>query len=98
MRISWITDNQTLAKVEYNEFLSQNTVSATGITSSYRDGFYMSGEIHDVVIGPLKPNTTYHYRLGESANKTYNFKTTPHEFPIKFAIVGMSCISPIKSR
>ncbi|KAL5060231.1 hypothetical protein RYX36_031835 [Vicia faba] len=88
MRISWITESPTPTKVEYNEFLSKNTVSATGNTSSYRDGFYKSGEIHNVVIGPLKPNTVYHYRLGESTNTTYNFKTTPDRFPIKFAIVG----------
>ncbi|CAK8544056.1 unnamed protein product [Lathyrus sativus] len=87
MRISWITGNPTLAKVEYNQFLSENKISVTGTTSSYRYIIYNSGKIHNVVIGPLKANTVYHYRLGESP-KTYNFKTAPGQFPIKFAIVG----------
>lgn len=95
MRISWITEIPTLAKVEYNEFLSENKISAIGTNSSYSYLIYKSGEIHNVVIGPLKPNTVYQYRLGDSP-KTYNFKTTPDQFPIKFAIVGMCSISLIK--
>ncbi|KAI5425504.1 hypothetical protein KIW84_031346 [Lathyrus oleraceus] len=88
MRISWIAESPTLAKVEYNQILSKNKISATGTTSSYRYLIYNYGEIHNVVIGPLKPNNAYHYGLGESP-KTYNFKTAPDQFPIKFAIVGM---------
>ncbi|XP_027352614.1 probable purple acid phosphatase 20 [Abrus precatorius] len=89
MRISWITDSPTPAKVEYGPSPSANAFSATGNTSSYKFVTYESGEIHDVVIGPLNPNTVYHYRLGCSpSSQTYQFKTPPCQFPIKFAIVG----------
>lgn len=89
MRISWITDSPTAAKVEYGPSPSANAFSATGTTSSYHYITYESGEIHDVVIGPLKPQTIYYYRLGDSpSSQTYNFTTPPSQFPIKFAVVG----------
>lgn len=87
MRISWITESPTPATVHYGPTPSANALSATGTTTSYNYALYESGEIHNVVIGPLKPNTFYYYRLGDSA-KTYNFKTTPAQFPIKFGVVG----------
>ncbi|RDX60611.1 putative purple acid phosphatase 20, partial [Mucuna pruriens] len=89
MRISWITDSSTPAKVTYGPSPSANAFSATGNTSSYRYLLYKSGEIHDVVIGPLNPNTLYYYRLGDPpSSQTYNFKTPPSQFPINFAVVG----------
>ncbi|KAK2364362.1 purple acid phosphatase [Trifolium repens] len=87
MRISWITESPTPAKVEYGPSPSAISFSATGTTSSYHYALYESGEIHNVLIGPLKSNTVYYYRLGDST-KTYNFKTTPSQFPIKFGVVG----------
>lgn len=87
MRISWITDSPTPAKVMYAPSPSGNTVSATGTTSSYRYLVYESGEIHNVVIGPLNPNTVYYYRLGDPpSSQTYNFKTPPFHLPIKSSI------------
>ncbi|XP_057438141.1 probable purple acid phosphatase 20 [Lotus japonicus] len=89
MRISWITNSPTTPKIEYGPTTSANTFSATGTTSSYHYTLYQSGEIHEVVIGPLKPNTVYYYRLGDPPSaQSYNFKTTPSQFPIKFAVVG----------
>ncbi|XP_061336384.1 probable purple acid phosphatase 20 [Gastrolobium bilobum] len=88
MRISWITDSPSSAKVEYGPSPSANQFSATGTTTSYQYIAYESGEIHDVVIGPLNPNTVYYYRLGDSPAQSYNFKTPPSQFPIKFAVVG----------
>ncbi|KAK7378784.1 hypothetical protein VNO80_04231 [Phaseolus coccineus] len=89
MRISWITDIPTSAKVWYGPSPSANASSATGTTSSYRFLLYNSGQIHDVVIGPLNPNTLYYYRLGDPpSSQTYNFKTLPSQLPIKFAVVG----------
>ncbi|KAG2401889.1 purple acid phosphatase [Vigna angularis] len=89
MRISWITDSPTSPKVSYGPSPSANALSVTGTTSSYRYLFYKSGEIHDVVIGPLNPNTVYYYRLGDPPSSlTYNFKTPPSQLPIKFAVVG----------
>ncbi|KAJ8899560.1 hypothetical protein K2173_018534 [Erythroxylum novogranatense] len=89
MRISWITDEETPANVYYGSSPGKYTNSATGTTSSYRYVTYHSGQIHDVVIGPLKPNTVYYYRLGSSNNgREYSFKTTPAQFPINLAVVG----------
>ncbi|KAK7337222.1 hypothetical protein VNO77_17785 [Canavalia gladiata] len=89
MRISWITDSPTPANVEYGPSPWANAFTATGNTSSYHYLLYDSGEIHDVVIGPLKPNTVYYYRLGGSPySQTYQLKTPPSQFPINFAVVG----------
>lgn len=89
MRITWITDSPTPAKVSYGPSPSANALSVTGTTSSYEFLTYKSGEIHDVVIGPLNPNTVYYYRLGDPpSSKTYRFKTPPSQFPIKFAVIG----------
>ncbi|XP_050914268.1 probable purple acid phosphatase 20 [Lathyrus oleraceus] len=87
MGISWITDDPTPATVKYGPSPSADASSATGTTSSYHYTGYQSGEIHNVVIGPLNPNTVYSYKLGDSP-KTYNFKTTPNQLPIKFAVIG----------
>ncbi|KAF7818777.1 putative purple acid phosphatase 20 [Senna tora] len=89
MRISWITESPTPARVEYGHSPEDNGNRniATGTTTSYRFLLFKSGQIHDVVIGPLKPNTIYYYRLGDSSQQ-YNFKTPPSQFPIKFAVVG----------
>nr|KYP71111.1 putative inactive purple acid phosphatase 20 [Cajanus cajan] len=89
MRISWITGSPTPAKVSYGPSPSANAESATGNTSSYHFLLYESGQIHEVVIGPLNPNTVYYYRLGDQpSSQTRQFKTTPSQFPIKFAVVG----------
>ncbi|KAK4281639.1 hypothetical protein QN277_013107 [Acacia crassicarpa] len=87
MRISWITDTPTPATVHYAASPDANGPSTTGTTSSYRYLLYKSGQIHDVIVGPLKPNALYYYRLGDSS-QVYNFTTPPSQFPIKFAVVG----------
>ncbi|KAI9090608.1 hypothetical protein K1719_028461 [Acacia pycnantha] len=87
MRISWITDSPAAAKVQYATSPDANGPFTDGTTSSYHYLLYKSGEIHDVVIGPLKPNTLYYYRLGDSP-QLYNFTTPPSQLPIKFAVVG----------
>ncbi|CAB4317589.1 unnamed protein product [Prunus armeniaca] len=88
MRVSWITDSPSLATVEYGTSPGAYEKSATGSTSSYKYLMYESGEIHDVVIGPLKPNTVYYYRCGSNSGPEFSFKTPPASFPITFAIVG----------
>ncbi|XP_019432199.1 PREDICTED: probable purple acid phosphatase 20 [Lupinus angustifolius] len=87
MGISWITESSTPATVQYGLTPSANSNTATGVTNSYRYLLYKSGEIHNVVIGPLKPNIVYYYRLGNSP-KGYSLKTAPSQFPIKFAVSG----------
>ncbi|XP_052177011.1 probable purple acid phosphatase 20 isoform X2 [Diospyros lotus] len=88
MRISWITDEETPSTVRYGSSPGVYDSSANGTSSSYRYLMYQSGEIHDVVIGPLKPNTVYHYRCGSDSDPELCFKTPPAQFPINLAIVG----------
>lgn len=88
MRISWITEDLVPSTVEYGTSTGFNSgLSATGTYSTYNYAIYTSGYIHDVIIGPLKPSTTYFYRCGSSSQE-FNFKTPPPQFPIKFAVVG----------
>ncbi|KAI3960908.1 hypothetical protein MKW98_019109 [Papaver atlanticum] len=63
-------------------------LSAIGRAYSYNYLIYQSGEIHDVVIGPLIPNTIYYYRCGSNSDRVFSFKTPPAQFPIKFVVVG----------
>ncbi|XP_043699106.1 probable purple acid phosphatase 20 [Telopea speciosissima] len=91
MRISWITeDSGTPATVKYGTSSGVYTWNANGTTNTYEYVLYESGEIHNVVIGPLKPDTTYFYRCGLNnvGDREFTFKTPPAQFPIKFAIVG----------
>lgn len=88
MRISWITGSHSPATVDYGTSPGANGFSATGTTDSYRYLTYKSGEIHDVVIGPLNPNTVYYYRVGSNPSPEFSFKTPPSSFPINFAVVG----------
>ncbi|KAF8397837.1 hypothetical protein HHK36_016762 [Tetracentron sinense] len=88
MRISWITEEETPATIQYGTSTGVYDSSATGSTSRYSYLMYTSGEIHEVVIGPLKPDTVYYYRCGSELAQEYSFKTPPANLPIKFAIVG----------
>ncbi|KAE9607347.1 putative Acid phosphatase [Lupinus albus] len=65
---------------------SADSFNAIGVIDSYRYLFYYSGPVHNVIVGPLHPNTIYYYRMGDST-KVYTFKTPPSQFPIKFAFV-----------
>ncbi|KAF1866748.1 hypothetical protein Lal_00018133 [Lupinus albus] len=87
MRISWFTIIPTPATVQYGLTPSADSFNATGVTDSYRYMTFYSGPVHNVVIGPLNPNTIYYYRMGDST-KIYTMKTPPSQFPIKFAVVG----------
>ncbi|KAK1389640.1 Purple acid phosphatase [Heracleum sosnowskyi] len=89
MRISWITEDPIQPTVTYatSPGLS-NSISATGTSSSYKFIAYNSGNIHNVVIGPLNPSTTYYYLCGPSNSTLFNFTTPPSDFPIKFAVSG----------
>ncbi|XP_077235805.1 purple acid phosphatases superfamily protein [Tasmannia lanceolata] len=88
MRISWITDDDSPATVDYGTSTGVYTSSATGSTDSYSYLLYKSGQIHDVVIGPLQPNSVYYYRCGSNNTPEFSFKTPPAQLPIKFVVVG----------
>lgn len=89
MRISWITSDPTPPIVYYGTTPEATTLSANGTTEMYNYLLYRSGEIHDVVIGPLTPNTSYYYRCGATSSPPLTFKTPPSLFPILFAITGI---------
>lgn len=88
MRISWITVGSAPATVDYGTSPGSYDCSATGQTSSYGYLFYHSGLIHDVVVGPLRPNTVYYYRCGRYPDREFSFKTPPSSLPVKFVVVG----------
>ncbi|GAB2300704.1 hypothetical protein Dimus_034741 [Dionaea muscipula] len=89
MRISWITQTYVPSTVYYGTSSRVYGSSATGSSSSYRYLLYHSGDIHDVVIGPLQPNTTYYYTCGTNSSTEFTLKTPPAQFPLNFAIAGI---------
>jgi hypothetical protein len=91
MHISWITKAfGNPSTVEYGTTSGAYNATGSGKTTSYTYILYKSGEIHDVVIGPLQDDTTYFYRVGGGSTE-YTFKTPPPpgpEVPITFAVAG----------
>ncbi|BAF27615.2 Os11g0151800 [Oryza sativa Japonica Group] len=69
MRVTWITGGDAPATVEYGTTSGQYPFSATGSTNTYSYVLYHSGNIHDVVIGPLQPSTTYFYRCSNDTSR-----------------------------
>ncbi|KAI3791983.1 hypothetical protein L2E82_05851 [Cichorium intybus] len=88
MRVSWVTKDSTPSTVKYGKSQGSYDASNTGTSSSYKYIVYKSGQIHDVVIGPLEPNTTYYYKCGLDSSPEFSFKTPPAQFPIDFAVSG----------
>lgn len=89
MRITWITEDSAPAMVEYGTFPGVYDKNVTGTTSSYKYALYESGNIHDVTIGPLHPDTTYYYRCSSNSARNFTFKTPPSQLPIKFVVIGI---------
>ncbi|BBN15145.1 acid phosphatase type 7 [Marchantia polymorpha subsp. ruderalis] len=91
MHITWITkESGNPSTVEYGTTSGAYGANASGTSSSYTYILYKSGEIHDVVIGPLKDDTVYYYRCGGSTTE-YSFKTPPPagpNVPITFVVTG----------
>lgn len=89
MRVSWVTKETTPSTVKYGKSQGKYDASNTGTSSSYKYIVYKSGQIHDVVIGPLEPNTTYYYKCGLDSSPELSFQTPPAQFPIDFAVSGI---------
>ncbi|KAF7057907.1 hypothetical protein CFC21_065060 [Triticum aestivum] len=89
MRVTWITEDDAPTVVEYGTTSGQYPFSATGTTTSYSYlALYHSGKIHDAVVGPLKPSTTYYYRCSSDPSREFSFRTPPASLPFTFVIVG----------
>ncbi|KAJ6820980.1 putative purple acid phosphatase 20 [Iris pallida] len=88
IRVTWLTEGEAPSTVDYGTSSGVYPFSASGSASSYSYVLYSSGQIHDVVIGPLQPDTLYYYRCGSNAGRELSFKTPPAHLPIKFAVVG----------
>lgn len=88
MRVTWITEGKTSQSiVEYGTKPGKYETFARGDHETYHYFLYSSGRIHNVVIGPLKPSTTYYYRCSKKGPE-FSFKTPPSSFPIEFVVVG----------
>jgi hypothetical protein len=89
MRVTWITEDDAPPIVEYGTTSGQYPFSATGTTTSYSYlALYHSGNIHDAVIGPLQPSTTYYYRCSYDPSREFSLRTPPSSLPFNFVIVG----------
>ncbi|KAM0910315.1 hypothetical protein ACQ4PT_014220 [Festuca glaucescens] len=88
MRVTWITDDDAPTTVEYGTAPGQYPFSATGNTTAYSYIMYHSGNIHDAVVGPLKPSTTYYYRCSSDPSREFSFRTPPSGLPFNFVIAG----------
>jgi hypothetical protein len=88
MRVTWITDDDAPATVEYGTAPGQYPFSVTGSTTAYSYVLYHSGNIHNAVVGPLKPSTTYYYRCSSDPSRELSFRTAPSGLPFNFVIAG----------
>ncbi|XP_039133133.1 probable purple acid phosphatase 20 [Dioscorea cayenensis subsp. rotundata] len=88
MRVTWITEDDAPSTVDYGTSSGSYSHTASGSTSSYSYLLYDSGRIHDVIIGPLNPNSIYYYRCGSNPTREFSFKTPPAQLPIKLAVIG----------
>ncbi|PKU64347.1 putative purple acid phosphatase 20 [Dendrobium catenatum] len=89
MRVTWITENDAPATVDYGTETENYGMSSVGSTSSYSyTMLYKSGNIHEAVIGPLVPGTVYYYRCSGNPSREFFFKTPPAKLPIKFVVIG----------
>ncbi|KAL2345215.1 hypothetical protein Fmac_006500 [Flemingia macrophylla] len=92
MRISWITNNPTPAKVSYDLSLSASALFAIGNTSSYRYLIYKSGEVHNVTTPSRFPikfavvaySVRWHMPFEESGSNSYLYYS--------FNVVGVHII------
>jgi hypothetical protein len=91
MRVTWITEDDAPATVDYGTASGQYPFSATGNTTAYSFVMYHSGNIHDAVVGPLKPSTTYYYRCSSDPSREFSFRTPPSGLPFSFVIAGTKC-------
>jgi predicted phosphodiesterase len=83
MVITWVTFGATpTSTVEYGTSSGIYDYSASGSTHTYTDGGWV-GEIHDVILTGLTPNTQYFYRVGDPSegwSSEFRFTSAPSEF------------------
>ncbi|KAI5074860.1 hypothetical protein GOP47_0010821 [Adiantum capillus-veneris] len=91
MKVSWVTSGSTgISRVDYGRTPGLYDRYAEGTSESYSFLLYKSGQVHNVLLGPLEASTLYYYKCG-GGGPEYSFKTPPPvgaEIPITFAIAG----------
>jgi phosphodiesterase/alkaline phosphatase D-like protein len=82
MVVTWVTWGPTpTSTVEYGTTIGSYGSIATGSTHTYSDGGWV-GEIHDVLLTGLVPNTQYFYRVGDSQegwSSEFEFRSAPSD-------------------
>ena len=90
MAVSWVSLNQSASVVQYGVSTGDLTMTATGTISTYTSAGWV-GTIHRAVMTDLIPGKSYHYRVGDGAQKwsgTFVFKVTEPGQDLTFAILG----------
>ncbi|XP_056691106.1 probable purple acid phosphatase 20 isoform X2 [Spinacia oleracea] len=87
MRITWITREAASSKVEYGTSPGVYDISVDGSSTTYEYLLYKSGQIHEAIVGPLRPNTVYYYRCSQDPYRDFAFKTAPAQLPINFVVI-----------
>lgn len=91
IKVSWLTsDSSGISRVDYGTTPGLYDRYAEGSSESYRFLLYKSGQVHNVVLGPLEANTLYYYKCGGEGAE-FSFKTPPPmgaDNPVTIAIAG----------
>jgi len=77
---------QEASTMEINTFYTSNSVSAETKESKTEEGYY----VNKATISNLKPNTTYHYVVGNADgwSPIYTYKTSSFDTSFSFAAIG----------
>jgi Purple acid Phosphatase, N-terminal domain/Calcineurin-like phosphoesterase len=77
---------QEASTMELNTFYTSNSILAKTKESKTEEGYY----VNKATVSDLKPNTTYHYVVGNSEgwSPIYTYKTSSFDTTFSFAAVG----------
>lgn len=77
---------QEASTMEINTFYTSNSVTVKAKQSKTEEGYF----VNKATVSNLKPNTTYHYVVGNSEgwSPIYTYKTSPFDQSFSFAAVG----------
>lgn len=77
---------QEASSMEVNTFYTSNSIAANTKASKTEEGYY----VNKATISNLKPNTTYHYVVGNNDgwSPIYTYKTSSFDTSFSFAAIG----------